>query len=475
MKNLKKIHQITKGNKMQTIIINSDELKDRLDPLYHKNIILLKKMDKRYPSIPLSKLILENPQYGANKRAIDGNSHSNIRYIRITDIDDFGNLKKDEWKTVKKIEPQFVLQENDLLFARSGATAGKTFIFKKNNPKSIFAGYLIRFKIDKTKVNPLYVFYYTQLNKYQLWKNTIRRPSGQPNINADEFGSFEIPMPPRKIQNQIVDKMELAHKEYKKLNEDAENKIKTILPKVSKNLKINISKLNKKNPKIFIKKSSGVGKRLDPRFYSLNSKSIDKLSKLPTERLGTLSLSIKSGITPKSKGDAYTTPDLGIPFIRSGDLSNYNLINFNDIIYIKKEIHEKKMKSSSIQKNDLLIAIVGATIGKTHIFTDSIEANINQAIARIRFDPNKINPFFVLYFLKTQLGQMELNRIKRPVARANINLQEVGDILIPIPKSKIQLQIVKLMKTAYDEEGKMKQKAKQSLKSNIIRITRKLN
>ena len=144
-------------------------------------------MDKKYPGMAIRDLLLEDPQYGANQRAIDADPASDIRYIRITDIDASGNLKDTEWKTAQKIEPQYILKENDLLFARSGATAGKTFIFKKTHPKSIFAGYLIRFKIDESKVNPLYVFYYTQLNKFSLWKSVIRRPSGQPNINAEEI------------------------------------------------------------------------------------------------------------------------------------------------------------------------------------------------------------------------------------------------------------------------------------------------
>ena len=459
---------------MQTLVINSEKLKDRLDPFYHKNILSLKKMDKKFPCVPLGKLIIKDPQYGANKRAIDGNPKLDVRYIRITDIDDFGNLRNDEWKTVKKVESKYLLEENDILFARSGATAGKTFIFKKNHPKSIFAGYLIRFKIDTTKVNPLYIFYYTQLNKYLLWKNTIRRPSGQPNINAEEFKSFEIPIPPRDIQNQIVKLMKSKYEKSRKINKEAQKIIDILFPKISSKLKINLSKLNKKNPKIFMKKSLDIEKRMDPRFHSLSSKSVDKLSKLPSEKLGTLSLSIKSGITPKAKGSAYTSSDVGIPFIRSGDLSNYNSINYDDVLYIKKEIHEKRMKSSSLQKNDLLIAIVGATIGKTAIFLDNKEANINQAIARVRFEPNKINPLYVLYFLKTPLGQSELNRIKRPVARANLNLQEVGDILIPKPDPKIQTEIVKLMKNAYEKEKKLKEKVTCMLKSNTT-IVKKLN
>ena len=75
-------------------------------------------MDKKYPCATMGSLLLTDPQYGSNQRAIDGDPASDIRYIRITDIDIFGNLKDTEWKTAQKIEPQYILKENDLLFAR---------------------------------------------------------------------------------------------------------------------------------------------------------------------------------------------------------------------------------------------------------------------------------------------------------------------------------------------------------------------
>ena len=224
-----------------------------------------------------------------------------------------------------------------------------------------------------------------------------------------------------------------------------------------------------------MKKYSEIEKRLDPRFHLLNLKSIDKISKLHSEKLETLSLSIKSGITPKSKGNDYTTSDKGIPFIRSGDLTNYNSIDYGNVLYIKKDVHKKKMKSSSLQKNDLLIAIVGATIGKTAVFLDNNEANINQAIARVRFKSKEIQSLFILYFLRTPLGLMELDRIKRPVARANINLQEVGEILIPIPKPKIQSNIVKLMEFGYKKEKTLQNQALAKLNSKYLSLVKKLN
>ena len=62
--------------------------------------------------------------YGANEIAIDGDPQTDVRYIRITDIDADGNLQNEDWKTAKRVDEKYTLDENDILFARSGATAG---------------------------------------------------------------------------------------------------------------------------------------------------------------------------------------------------------------------------------------------------------------------------------------------------------------------------------------------------------------
>jgi restriction endonuclease S subunit len=91
-----------------------------------------------------------------------------------------------------------------MIFSLWSGKAGKSFVFRRDYGKAIFAGYLIRFKIDTDKANPLYVFYYTQCTRYSEWVKSIQRPSGQPNINSQEFKSFRIPLPSRKIQDKLL-------------------------------------------------------------------------------------------------------------------------------------------------------------------------------------------------------------------------------------------------------------------------------
>ena len=151
--------------------------------------------------------ICEEPQYGANVSAKDGNPDTDYRYIRITDIDDFGNLK-DDWQTAEVIEEKYILEDGDFLFARSGATAGKTFMYKKSDGKAIYAGYLIRFRPKKDIVSPKYLALITKSSNYQKWAEETRGGTAQPNINAQQFSEYIIPVPSMSFQNEITNEVE---------------------------------------------------------------------------------------------------------------------------------------------------------------------------------------------------------------------------------------------------------------------------
>lgn len=169
--------------------------------------------------------------------------------------------------------------------------------------------------------------------------------------------------------------------------------------------------------------------------------------------MGNLCESIFSGITPKAGGDAYTQDEKGILFIKSGCLSYDGTITFDETSKIIPEVHNVLMKASQLKKDDVLIAIVGATIGKVGIYDLDREANINQAIAAVRLKKSsKILPEFLIAYLLSNIGQTYLEYLKRPVARANINLNEIASIGIPILAPKVQERFAnyfKISKTQY--------------------------
>jgi len=217
----------------------------------------------------------------------------------------------------------------------------------------------------------------------------------------------------------------------------------------------------------FCVNSQEMDNRIDPHFYRFEF--IDfykklKKTKFELKTIDEISEKVTSGATPLSKGDAYTAPEEGIPFIRSGDINEDKSINFNEVLYIKKEIHEKTLKSSKLKKGDVLIAIVGATIGQVSIYDYDKEANINQAIALVRLNKG-VNSEYVKAFMISTLGQKQLDRIKRPVARANINLDEIRGINIILPPLEIQNKVVSFMDVAYKEQKNKEEQVTELLDS----------
>lgn len=171
----------------------------------------------KWPLVSLGSLVSTPPQYGANVAATEGNPLSDYRYIRITDINDSGKLNND-WKTAERVDEQYILTDKDLLFARSGATAGKPFLYREKFGKALFAGYLIRFRFTE-KVMPEYVFQFCLSEEYRKWVLAHRGGTAQPNINAQQYSSFKLPLPPTDVQEKIVNECDTVDKEVEEARE----------------------------------------------------------------------------------------------------------------------------------------------------------------------------------------------------------------------------------------------------------------
>ena len=88
------------------------------------------------------------------------------------------------------------------MFARMGATVGKTYAFIEGN--QIFAGYLIRYRLNREFINPRYLFWYTRLDEYWNWVKLNQSGAAQPGINAKKYGSLQIPLPSIEKQNEFA-------------------------------------------------------------------------------------------------------------------------------------------------------------------------------------------------------------------------------------------------------------------------------
>ena len=138
--------------------------------------------------------ITDNISYGLN--AASKKFDSKNKYIRITDIDETTG----KYNNLDIVSPDCVLSDeyklkiNDLLFARTGASTGKTYLYNENDGKMYFAGFLIKFSI-KEEYYSNFIFYITQTSKYKKWVSIMSTRSGQPGINAKEYSKYKFSCP----------------------------------------------------------------------------------------------------------------------------------------------------------------------------------------------------------------------------------------------------------------------------------------
>lgn len=160
-------------------------------------------VDKGYPLVVLDDLAIGKGEYGAQSASVEYDP-MRPRYVRITDINDDGTLNDDVVSSANvEDDEQYKLSYGDFMFARMGATVGKTYAYKSGN--QIYAGYLIRYKLNLGKIMPEYLYTYTKLDEYKNWVVLNQSGAAQPGINAKKYGSLQIPVAPLEKQREFAD------------------------------------------------------------------------------------------------------------------------------------------------------------------------------------------------------------------------------------------------------------------------------
>lgn len=150
-------------------------------------------------------LLVDKLKYGANESA-ESEDRSQPRYIRITDIDEIGNLRDETFKSLEfEKAKSYLLEDLDILLARSGATVGKSYLYyKKIVGDACYAGYLIRARLDIQKFNAEFVNYFLQSKIYWDWVKAINIQATIQNISAEKYSDLILSIPPLEEQNAIV-------------------------------------------------------------------------------------------------------------------------------------------------------------------------------------------------------------------------------------------------------------------------------
>ena len=177
--------------------------------------------------VKLKDISINNRGYygiGASAVAYDENKYT---YLRITDINNDGTLNAADLMSVDdKNARDFLLQKNDIVFARTGASTGRNYFYDGEINNMVFAGFLIKFSLDEEKVNPKFIKYYCLSQKYRNWIASSLTGSTRPNINERQLAEMPITIPNRDYQDKIVKILDAITKKVRLNNQINDNLLK---------------------------------------------------------------------------------------------------------------------------------------------------------------------------------------------------------------------------------------------------------
>ncbi len=340
-------------------------------------------INTNFKIVKLSEVLLDKPIYGSGAKKSDYDGE--VRYIRITDIDDFGRLKQDGLVSPSVIEDKYFLNLNDFLIARSGSV-GRTYLHKQKG-KYQYAGYLIRFPLNKELINPEYLLYISKSNFYKDWINRTKKDGTVSNINAQEYSSFEFPLPPLEVQQEIVDELE----GYQKIIDGCKQVVENYKPTID----------------------------IDPSWEMV------ELGDVCDVRDGTHD-------SPKYVHDGY-------PLITSKNVINGE-INFDDVKLITKDDLEKINKRSKVDMGDILMPMIG-TIGRPTVVNIEKEFAIKN-VALIKSKNKEILNKYIRVILDSRLFVDYLSRNQGGSNQKFISLGALRSFKFPLASYEIQKEIV---------------------------------
>ena len=179
-----------------------------------------KEFNDEWSMIELSKISSEiSYGMGLPSKEYDGIN----KYIRITDIDE--NTSKYSNKDIVspdgELEDKYIVKKNDILFARTGASTGKTYLYDKKDGKLYYAGFLIKANIINHDAN--FIFQQTHTSKYNRWIKVMSMRSGQPGINSQEYGSYKFSITSKTEEYKISKMLQLLDKKIELQNKKIED------------------------------------------------------------------------------------------------------------------------------------------------------------------------------------------------------------------------------------------------------------
>ena len=382
----------------------------------------------------ISKSIL----YGVSESA---KASGKYKLLRITDIQN----NSVHWDSVPYTDfnenkaNSYLLNDGDILFARTGATVGKSYLVQGLTEEAIYASYLIRVQTYDV-VLPQYVKFYFESGYY--WEQ-IEQESvgvGQPNVNGTILGNLHIPIPPIHEQCRIVSEL-TKWMGIIDVIEQGKTDLQTVIKQAkSKILDLAIhGKLVSQNPTD--EPASELLKRINPdaeitcdngHYQNLpNGWAICKLSDL---------CKIENGFAFSSND--YKTE--GTPLVRISNIVN-NSIDLTECVYIQNKTDDRFI----VSKGDLLIAMSGATTGKMGVYSYEEASYLNQRVGNIKILYNSL----LLSGYRDVYMQSKVDDILKLAyggAQPNISASVIGNFEFLLPPIDEQKRIIEAINIAFE-------------------------
>ena len=452
---------------MTSFIAKTRELFDRFDPKY----VAFKRRvaNFRYPSVKMGSLLSELPEYGAGEAGIERLNDTTPRYIRITDIDENGELLPGLGMTAANVEPQYFLRDGDLLFARSGNTVGKSYFYESERVSypCFYAGYMIRFRFGE-KVLPKYVFAFAQTPYYHEWVSAIQRSAGQPNINAQEYRNLEIPLPPLLEQRKIVAELDAAYAAKRAADERAAKLLASIDDMVLKELGIaNLPKPDTSlSSRIFTVSAREVHNgRLDAYYYKGNFKELNKkLSCCNCVPFGRLITEIYNGI------DCRDYKESGVPYLKVANVKPGEF-DFDDLKYIDSQ--EVGAKDIALRAGRMLLTRKG-TFGNAIALSEDYDYAISSEVFCLSIKNELVDVHYLETFVNSSIGRMLCDKYKIGAIMGSLSQEAVKALPIPLPDAKVQHRIASRASSIRAEARKLKADATAALDAAKRKIEKQI-
>lgn len=337
--------------------------------------------------------------------------------------DDNHNATSLDTSTYKSVEP------GDLVVNKMKAWQGSMGV---SAHEGIVSPAYITCKTRADRVRPAYLHYLLRssplIGVYNSLCYGVR--VGQWDMHYEDFKQIRIPLPPQEEQDRIVAFLDQKTAEIEAAITKKGRLIEMLIEQ-SENL-INHAV------------TRGLSSSIESRFSGHNFIG-DIPSNWNIRRLKFLSRKIGSGVTPS--GGAQNYLDDGVMFIRSQNVY-FDGLRTDDITYIPEKIH-KAMGGTQVQKNDVLLNITGASIGRACVYRMDAEANVNQHVCIIR-PVKQLDPEFLCCVLNSKVGSQQIWLSQNGSSREGLNFFDLKSFYIPLPSLNEQVLIGAFCRNSID-------------------------